>query len=78
MVDTGLESERKRGEELRLYNDGTNDGVHIRGPQSLRNGLLPLDLAKAKVFIRYHITPSEGVLDKEGRVPVEYTVAFAE
>ena len=72
----------KEGEELRLYNDGANDGandgVNTTGPQGFRSGLLTLDLAMAKDLICYTLTPSEGVLDKQGPVTVESTVAFAE
>ena len=78
MVNAGHESEGKGVEELRLYNDGANDGVHTTGPQSLRSGLLTLDLAAAKDFIRYTLAPIEGVLDKQGRVTVESTASLAE
>lgn len=71
-------TKEREGEELRLYNDGANDGVNTTGPQGLRSGLLTLDLATAKDLICYTLTPSEGVLDKEGPFTVESTVAFAE
>lgn len=68
----------KAGAKLSLYDGGANDGVHTTRPQSLRSGLLPLDLATNKDFIRYLITSSEGVLDKQERVTVKFAVAFAE
>ena len=45
-------AKEKEGQELRLYNDGANDGVFSTGPQSFRSSLLALVLATAKDIIR--------------------------
>ena len=53
------------------------DVCHATGPQRLEEGVLPLDLATIKSFLRYHVAINRGRTDDE-RITVDSVNTFAE
>lgn len=63
-----------------MLSDGdatTVDICHATGPRHLGEGVLPLDLATIKDFLRFHFAISRGRIDDE-RITVDSVNTFAE
>ena len=69
---------KKRDTRVVVSDNGTAvDVCHTTGPQRLEEGVLPLDLATIKDFLRYHVAISRGRIDDE-RITVDSVNTFAE
>ena len=69
---------KKRDTRVVLSDNATAvDVCHATGPQRLEEGVLPLDLATIKDFLRYHVAISRGRIDDE-RITVDSVNTFAE
>lgn len=74
----GVEKKKKRDTRVVLSDNATAvDVCHATGPQRLEEGVLPLDLATIKYFLRYHVAISRGRIDDE-RITVDSVNTVAE
>jgi hypothetical protein len=74
---TAVGKKQDEGEAV-SSDDDTIEAYSSTGVQSLREGLLPLDLATVKDFLRFIIATSRGLIDDGDEVTVDSMTTFSE